>query len=150
LQGNDDALMTKEEVAKYLNVTERTVLDWAQKDSIPAFKIGGSWRFRHADIIKWLESQRTGPAVTSMPAQVEPAGFSAIEREASIRACIEDIEFRLQDSSEHFWLTRDLLRKHGELITNEAISRMVAARKIVTGFEKIFEENIAVIKRRST
>jgi len=27
---------------------------------------------------------------------------------------------------------------------------MVAAGKIVTGFEKIFEENIAVIKRRTT
>jgi excisionase family DNA binding protein len=142
--------MTKEEVAKYLNVTERTVLDWAQKDSIPAFKIGGSWRFRHADIIKWLESQRTGPAVTSMPPQVEPAGFSAIGRETNIRACIEDIEFRLQDSTEHFWLTRDLLRNHGEVITNEAISRLVAARKITTGFEKIFEENIAVIRRRTT
>jgi hypothetical protein len=36
------------------------------------------------------------------------------------------------------------------LITNKAISQMVAAGKIVTGFEKIFEENIAVIKRRTT
>ena len=150
MQENDDALMTKEEVAKYLNVTERTVLDWAQKDSIPAFKLGGSWRFRHADIIQWLESQRTGPAVTSMPAQIEPSGFSGIEREAKIRECLEDIEFRLQDSSEHFWLTRELLNKHGELITNEAVARMVAAGKIITGYEKIFEENIAVIKRRTT
>ena len=32
----DDSIMTIEEVAKFIKVSERTVLDWAQKGDIPA------------------------------------------------------------------------------------------------------------------
>jgi PTS system nitrogen regulatory IIA component len=41
-----DDILTIEEVAKYLRVSERTVYDWAQKGEIPAGKIGTVWRFK--------------------------------------------------------------------------------------------------------
>ena len=42
-----DEILTIEEVAKYLRVSDRTVYDWAQKGEIPAGKIGTVWRFKN-------------------------------------------------------------------------------------------------------
>lgn len=50
-------IMTIEEVAKYLRVSERTVYDWAQKGVIPGGKIGTTWRFKYSDIQKWVNNR---------------------------------------------------------------------------------------------
>ena len=50
----EEDILTIEEVAKYLRVSERTVYDWAQKGEIPSGKIGTVWRFRKADIERWI------------------------------------------------------------------------------------------------
>jgi PTS system nitrogen regulatory IIA component len=54
---NEDAILTIEEVAKYLRVSERTVYDWAQKGDIPSGKIGTVWRFKKAEIEKWVNDR---------------------------------------------------------------------------------------------
>jgi len=53
-----DALMTVEEVAKYLKVEESTVYTWAREGKIPAMKIGRFWRFEKEDMDKWLEEKK--------------------------------------------------------------------------------------------
>jgi PTS system nitrogen regulatory IIA component len=53
----DEEILTIEEVAKYLRVSERTVYDWAQKGEIPAGKIGQVWRFQKAEIEQWVNSR---------------------------------------------------------------------------------------------
>ncbi|MDR3338119.1 MAG: PTS sugar transporter subunit IIA [Treponema sp.] len=53
----DDDILTIEEVAKYLRVSERTVYDWAQKGEIPAGKIGTVWRFKKTEIEKWVNDR---------------------------------------------------------------------------------------------
>jgi PTS system nitrogen regulatory IIA component len=53
----DDDILTIEEVAKYLRVSERTVYDWAQKGEIPAGKIGTVWRFKKSEIEKWVNDR---------------------------------------------------------------------------------------------
>ncbi len=50
----DDSILTIEEVAKYIKVSERTVLDWAQKGDIPAGKLGNVWRFKKSEIDRWI------------------------------------------------------------------------------------------------
>jgi len=59
----DDDILTIEEVARYLRVSERTVYDWAQKGEIPSGKIGTVWRFKKSEIERWvnerLSSNRT-------------------------------------------------------------------------------------------
>lgn len=50
-------ILTLEEVADYLRVSERTVYDWAQKAEIPCGKLGTSWRFRRSDIERWVEEK---------------------------------------------------------------------------------------------
>ena len=52
-----DDILTIEEVAKYLRVSERTVYDWAQKGEIPAGKIGTVWRFKKSDLEKWVSDR---------------------------------------------------------------------------------------------
>jgi excisionase family DNA binding protein len=53
----DNAIMTIGEVADYLKVTERTIYRLAGAKQIPAFKVGGSWRFSKADIDRWIQRQ---------------------------------------------------------------------------------------------
>ncbi len=51
-------ILTLQEVARYLKLSERTVYGYTQKDLLPGIKIGNSWRFRKTDIDTWLEEQR--------------------------------------------------------------------------------------------
>lgn len=63
-------IMTIEEVAEYLRVSERTVYDWAQKGQLPGGKLGTTWRFKRSDIEGWVNrriSTAAAPAVQSAP-----------------------------------------------------------------------------------
>jgi len=53
----EDAILTIEEVAKYLRVSDRTVYDWAQKGEIPSGKIGTVWRFKRSEIEQWVNER---------------------------------------------------------------------------------------------
>jgi excisionase family DNA binding protein len=50
-------ILTIREVAEYLKVTERTIYRLAAAKKIPAFKVGGSWRFSRPDIDLWIKKQ---------------------------------------------------------------------------------------------
>lgn len=52
-------ILTIREVAEYLKVTERTIYRLAAAKKIPAFKVGGTWRFSRADIDIWIKQQST-------------------------------------------------------------------------------------------
>ncbi|MDR2897768.1 MAG: PTS sugar transporter subunit IIA [Spirochaetaceae bacterium] len=70
----EDDILTIEEVAKYLRVSERTVYDWAQKGEIPAGKIGTVWRFKKSEIEKWVNDRLSSGSKTtaqSVPVQVK-------------------------------------------------------------------------------
>ncbi|WP_179990705.1 helix-turn-helix domain-containing protein [Acinetobacter sp. YH1901141] len=54
---SSESVLTLAEVAAYLKVTERTIYRLAGAKKIPAFKVGGSWRFRKTDIDDWINSQ---------------------------------------------------------------------------------------------
>jgi excisionase family DNA binding protein len=55
-------IMTLPEVADYLKVAERTLYRLAASKQIPAFKVGGAWRFAKSDIEAWIRSQVAGNA----------------------------------------------------------------------------------------
>ena len=54
---SESGILTIKDVAEYLKVTERTIYRLAAAKQIPAFKVGGSWRFRQADIDGWIAAQ---------------------------------------------------------------------------------------------
>lgn len=53
----DGEILTLEEVAAYLKAGKKTVYRLAQKGEIPAFKLGGSWRFRRAELDSWIAAR---------------------------------------------------------------------------------------------
>ena len=55
------SIMTIKEVSDYLKVTERTIYRLAAGKQIPAFKVGGSWRFSRSEIDQWIKSQSSMP-----------------------------------------------------------------------------------------
>ena len=54
---SEGEILTIKQVADYLKVTERTIYRLAAAKQIPAFKVGGSWRFSRADIDSWIKRQ---------------------------------------------------------------------------------------------
>ena len=60
-KGNEDEILTVGQVAYFLKVADRTIYRLAAAKEIPAFKVGGSWRFRKADIDDWIALQAIKP-----------------------------------------------------------------------------------------
>ena len=52
-----DEILTIDEVAAYLKAGKRTVYRLAANGKLPAFKLGGTWRFSRADIDAWIKQQ---------------------------------------------------------------------------------------------
>ena len=50
-------ILTILEVANYLKVAERTVYRLAAAKKVPAFKVGGAWRFSRQEIDQWIKRQ---------------------------------------------------------------------------------------------
>ena len=56
-------LVTIKEVSDYLKVADKTIYRMAMEGKIPAFKVGGSWRFYRHEVLEWLENQRNNKQV---------------------------------------------------------------------------------------
>ena len=58
-KSGEGEILTIREVAGFLKVTERTIYRLAAAKKIPAFKVGGTWRFSRVDINSWIKQQST-------------------------------------------------------------------------------------------
>jgi excisionase family DNA binding protein len=54
-----DQILTIKDVAIYLKLAEKTAYKLAAEGKLPGFKVGGSWRFKQADIESWIEAKKT-------------------------------------------------------------------------------------------
>ena len=52
-------ILTLDEVAAYLKAGKRTVYRLAAEGKLPAFKLGGTWRFRRSDLDEWIATNLT-------------------------------------------------------------------------------------------
>lgn len=50
--------LSVKDVAKLLNVTDRTIYRWIKQESIPVYRINDQCRFNRAEIIEWATSRR--------------------------------------------------------------------------------------------
>lgn len=55
MSGPDGEILTLDEVAAFLKAGKRTVYRFAQNGDIPAFKLGGTWRFRRSELERWID-----------------------------------------------------------------------------------------------
>lgn len=76
----DDDILTIEEVARYLRVSERTVYDWAQKGEIPSGKIGTVWRFKRSDIERWVNERLSSNRPTGATGVVQVQNIISTDR----------------------------------------------------------------------
>ncbi|MEC9290887.1 MAG: helix-turn-helix domain-containing protein [Pseudomonadota bacterium] len=53
----DNDIMTMKEVSEYLKLNEKTAYRLTSEGKLPAFKVGGSWRFRKSEIDRWIKEQ---------------------------------------------------------------------------------------------
>jgi excisionase family DNA binding protein len=51
-------IVTAKELGHYLKVSESTIYNLAVQGNLPAFKIGGSWRFDMEDVLKLIHSKK--------------------------------------------------------------------------------------------
>lgn len=57
MTARQQAIFTLDELAAYLKVGKRTLYRLASHGEIPAFKVGGTWRFRQSEIDRWINDQ---------------------------------------------------------------------------------------------
>lgn len=61
MKNESGEIFTLEEVAAYLKVGKRTIYRLAAAKKIPAFKVGGAWRFPRQEIDQWIKRQTAEP-----------------------------------------------------------------------------------------
>ena len=56
-----DEIMTINDIANYLKITEKTAYRLVSEGKIPGFKVGGSWRFNRTEIQTWAKAKDKQP-----------------------------------------------------------------------------------------
>ena len=54
----DDELMTTRDVMAFLNFSRTKIWELVQHEQLPAFKLGGDYRYRRSEVTQWLERYR--------------------------------------------------------------------------------------------
>jgi PTS system nitrogen regulatory IIA component len=54
----NERLLTARELGELLGFAAGTIVDWAERGDVPAFKVGGRLRFRESEVLEWLERRR--------------------------------------------------------------------------------------------
>lgn len=78
-----DRYFTAAQLAEMLGFTAGTIVDWAERGTLPAFKLGGRLRFRESEVSAWLEAQRVriGPG---MAEEVAPVPYQSPDPSRSL------------------------------------------------------------------
>ena len=95
-------IMTVQEVADFLRVSERTVYDWATHGVIPCGKLGTTWRFKRTEVEKWVDEQLSTPTkrnVTFSPVDLkdilDPSHIIIMEtdsKDAALMAMLNNLD----------------------------------------------------------
>jgi excisionase family DNA binding protein len=54
-------LLTTRDLMDYLQVSRTKVWELVTKQGLPAFKLGGDYRYRRSEVDLWLETMRSQP-----------------------------------------------------------------------------------------
>ncbi len=50
-------IWTIEELATFLQISEKTIYRLAGEGKVPGFKVGGAWRFKREEIYSWIDAR---------------------------------------------------------------------------------------------
>ena len=63
----ESEVMTVSEVASYLKCHPSTVYRFLTRRALPAFRLGGGWRFLRSEVDKWINEQHARPRAPQKP-----------------------------------------------------------------------------------
>ena len=63
---SDEELLDSLEAARYLKINEQTFRRLAREGEVPAFKVGGKWRFQRSSLTQWKLSRVVSTAMTDL------------------------------------------------------------------------------------
>lgn len=58
----DEELLTTRELMAFLNLSRTRIWELVKREQLPAFKVGGDYRYRRSEIDAWLERFRVNDA----------------------------------------------------------------------------------------
>lgn len=58
-----DRWLSMDEITVHLGVSEDTIHRWIRKKEMPAHKVGRLWKFRVAQVDKWVESGKASSPI---------------------------------------------------------------------------------------
>jgi excisionase family DNA binding protein len=77
--------MTLPQVAEYLHCHPTTIYRLLQRRQIPAFHLGGDWRFRRTDVREWI-AQQSALADNEAPKDLKLKNGKAPTKQKRVRA----------------------------------------------------------------
>lgn len=66
-QPGPNDLLTTRDLMEYLQVSRTKVWELVTKQGLPAFKLGGDYRYRRYEVDAWLETQRAATSAKPIP-----------------------------------------------------------------------------------
>ncbi len=76
----EEPLMDTEEVARYLKVHVKTVMNLVERGELRASKIGRHWRYRKRDVDEYFESKLNKPRTEDKPSSDSDAASEDTQR----------------------------------------------------------------------
>lgn len=67
-----DPFLKTADVMSLLNWSRTKVWDLVMNHGLPAYKVGGDFRYRRSEVLKWMEQYRFKPPVEGAPPLNEP------------------------------------------------------------------------------
>jgi len=72
----ESEVMTVSEVAAYLNCHPGTVYRLLEGGELPAFRLGGDWRFLRSEVDKWIAARHVRPHAPAKPSDKKRKGLN--------------------------------------------------------------------------
>lgn len=55
---SEDRYLTTQELMRFLNLSRSKIWTLVKTEGLPAFKIGGDYRYRTSEVVRWMEKFR--------------------------------------------------------------------------------------------
>ena len=55
---SEDRYMTTQELMKFLGLSRTKIWSLINSEGLPAFKLGGDYRYRMSEVVQWMENYR--------------------------------------------------------------------------------------------
>ncbi len=118
--------MSLPEVAKYLDVSERTLRIWSQKGEIPAIKLGTAWKYRLDEIEDFLDKKSNRRSLGNAR---NSDWDEKQELENKISLCEEYIVENINSTGNNILPIMGLEFQFDEDILEQAIKKLVKSKK---------------------